>query len=75
MRRLAFPDAPLFFQRGYGKQIVCMASSVHSRSVTGAFQKCDANAFSSAHQATLKALFGTLDKPIAVIGIILPARA
>jgi hypothetical protein len=42
--------------------------------VIGAFQKCDANAFSPAHQATLKALFGTLDKAIAVIGIILPAR-
>jgi hypothetical protein len=32
--KTCIPDAPLFFQRGMAKQIVCMASSVHSRSVT-----------------------------------------
>jgi hypothetical protein len=42
--------------------------------VIGKFQKLDARTFSVAHQATLMALFGTLDKPMAVIGIILPAR-
>ena len=51
----------------YGK-----ANRMHG--AIGTFQKPDAHVFSVAGQAKFTALFGRLDKGIAVIGIILPSR-
>jgi hypothetical protein len=65
--KTCIPGRAVILSKGYGK-----GNRIYG--VIGTFQKRDASGFSPAHQVTLMALFGRLDKPIAVIGIILPPR-